>query len=175
MIRILLADDFAIVRVLLRQLLEKADDMQVVAMAANGQEAVNEAVTHCPDVAVMDVSMPIMDGMEASKQICYKCPETRVLMVSAYDTPHYVHCSIEAGARGYVLKDRVRHELVTAVRTLHEGSLYFSKQIGELAKLYIKREIEAKTNTERARVVENLKSSILFLLITYGIFLEFLS
>jgi DNA-binding NarL/FixJ family response regulator len=172
MIRILLADDFAIVRVLLRQLLEKTDDMQVVAMAANGQEAVNEAVTHCPDVAVMDMSMPTMDGVEATKQICSECPQTRVLIVSAYNTPYYIHRSIEVGARGYVLKDVVRQELVTAVRTLHQGSLYFSKQIADLAKFYIRGEIGKETDTELVKALERLQSGLLFLFITYVVFLE---
>lgn len=137
MIKILLADDFAIVRILLRQSIEKADDIQVVAMASNGQEAVDEAISHCPDVAVMDISMPTMDGVEATKQIYAKCPDTRVLMVSSYHTPHYIHRSIDAGALGYLLKDNLSRELVTAVRALHQGGKYFSQQIAELAKLYI--------------------------------------
>ena len=137
MIKVLLVDDFAIVRTVLRQAIEKAGDMQVMAMASNGEEAVNEVISHCPDVAVMDISMPTMDGVEATRQICAKCPETRVLMVSSYDTPHYIHRSLDAGALGYVLKDNIRRDLVTAVRTLHQGGKYFSKQIVEVATDYI--------------------------------------
>jgi DNA-binding NarL/FixJ family response regulator len=137
MIKVLLADDHEIVRTILCQVLEKAGDIQVVSMASNGQDAVNEAATHCPDVAVMDVSMPIMDGVEATKQIRSKCPDTRVLMVSSYDTFHHIHRSIEAGALGYILKDVISRDLITAVRTLYQGNRYFSTQIAELAKLHI--------------------------------------
>lgn len=133
MIKVLLADDFAIVRLVLRQAIE----MQVVTLASNGQEAVDEALLYYPDVAVMDISMPTMDGLEATRQMCAKCPKTRVLMVSSYDTPHYIHRSIEAGASGYILKDNLSHDLVTAIRTLHQGSLFFSKQIAELAKFHV--------------------------------------
>src|SRR5512144_3129663 len=108
MIKVLVADDFAIVRILLCRILEMASDLQVVAMASNGQEAVDEAVIHCPDVAVMDVSMPTMNGIEAAKQIRVRCPETRVLMISTYNTPQHIHHSIEAGALGYVLKEDLK-------------------------------------------------------------------
>ncbi len=158
MIKVLLADDFAIVRVLLRHVLEAADDMQVVAMAANGEEAVNEAVTHCPNVAVMDISMPTLDGVEATKQILTRCPQTRVLMVSTYHTPQHIHRSIEAGALGYVLKDDIRRDLVMAVRTLYQGGQYFSKQIAELARFYIDAERKPKTNTEMPIAIERLKN-----------------
>jgi DNA-binding NarL/FixJ family response regulator len=111
---------------------------EVVALASNGQEAVNEAIKHCPDVAVLDISMPIMDGLEAARQISGKCPHTRVLMVSMHRTPYHLQRAMEAGASGYVLKDDMGYELATAVRTLHQGNRYFSKQVTELAQLYIK-------------------------------------
>ena len=125
------------VREVLRRLLERADDIQIVAMASNGQEAVEEAVLHCPNVAVMDFSMPIMDGVEATKQICARCPQTRVLVFSMYAAPWYIQRSIQAGALGYVLKDGVDIDLVIAVRSLHQGNRYYSKQIAEIAKRYI--------------------------------------
>jgi len=137
MIKILLADDHAIIRNVLRQILEKPDDMQVVAEVSNGLEALKEALIHCPNVVVMDVSMPIMDGVEATKQICSVCAETHVLMVSTYNTPQPIRRSLEAGAFGYVLKDTVNHELVSAVRSVHQGNRYFSGQVAELAKYYI--------------------------------------
>ena len=132
MIRVLLADDHGIVRTILRQILEKTEDIQVVSTASNGQEAVYEAVAHYPNVAVMDVSMPRMDGVEATKQIRAKCPKTRVLMVSTYDTPYHIHRSIEAGAFGYILKDVVNRDLVIAVRTIYEGKQYFSQRVVQL-------------------------------------------
>jgi DNA-binding NarL/FixJ family response regulator len=137
MITVLIADDHMMVREVLRRLLERADDIQIVAMASNGQEAVEEAVLHCPNVAVMDFSMPIMDGVEATKQICARCPQTRVLVFSMYAAPWYIQRSIQAGALGYVLKDGVDIDLVIAVRSLHQGNRYYSKQIAEIAKRYI--------------------------------------
>ena len=138
MINVLIADDHGIVRVVLRQILEKAADMHIVATATNGKEAVNEAVAHCPNMAVMDVSMPTLDGIEATKQIHLKCPKINVLMVSTYDTPHHIRRSLEAGALGYILKDVISKDLITAVRTVSQGNRYFSKQIADLAQLYVK-------------------------------------
>jgi DNA-binding NarL/FixJ family response regulator len=137
MISVVVADDHSLVREALGSLLETAGDIQIVALASNGQEAVAEAVIHCPNVTVMDVSMPIMDGIEATKQICTCCPQTRVLMVSMHDTPKYIRRCLRAGALGYVLKDMAGHDLVTAVHSLYEGKRYFSKQIAEIAKYYI--------------------------------------
>jgi DNA-binding NarL/FixJ family response regulator len=137
MINILIVDDYGVVLVVLRQILEKADDMHIVAAATNGQEAVNEAVALCPNVAVMDVSMPTLDGIEATKQIHLKCPEINVLMVSTYNTPPYIRRSLEAGASGYILKDVISRDLITAVRTVSQGNRYFSKEVADLAKIYV--------------------------------------
>src|SRR5215216_5851754 len=105
MISVLVADDHTAVREALGSLLETADDIQIVAVASNREEAVAQVVLHCPNVAVMDVSMPVMDGIEATTQICADCPKTRVLMVSMHHTHNYIQRCIQAGALGYVLKD----------------------------------------------------------------------
>ena len=97
MIKGLLADDLEIVGSLMCYVLEKKGGIEVLALASNGQEAVNEAITHCPDVAVLDVSMPTMDCLEAAKQIREKYPNTRVLMVSMRCTPYHLQRSMEAG------------------------------------------------------------------------------
>jgi DNA-binding NarL/FixJ family response regulator len=133
-ITVLLADDHRMVRDGLRYLLEAPGDIQITALASNGQEAVEQAVTTCPDVAVIDVSMPIMDGIEATRYICENCPHTHVVMLSMYDTPEYVNRALRAGAAGYVLKDDAGSELVEAVRTLHRGGNYFSPRIAEIVK-----------------------------------------
>ena len=137
MITVLLADDHAIVRDILRILLEKAGDIQIVAMAANGQEAVILAGLHSPDVAVMDVSMPTLNGIEATRKIRTDFPHISVLMISMYDTSAHIHSSLRAGASGYVLKDQIGDELVIAVRSIYQGKQYFSKQIVEIAKHFI--------------------------------------
>lgn len=137
MIRILLADDHLIIRSILRQILERTDDMEIVAMASNGEDAIAQAVLHSPDVAVMDICMPSMDGIQATEQICASCPQTRVLMLSAYDTPHYIQRSLRAGAFGYVPKGEAVKDLVTAIRSLYAGNRFFSRQIAHVAEPYV--------------------------------------
>ncbi len=137
MITVLLADDHAIVRDILRLLLEKTGDLQIVAMATNGKEAVDLASTYSPDVTVMDVSMPTMNGIEAARQIHTKDPRAHVLMISMYDTAEHIKSSLQAGASGYVLKDEVGDELATAIRTVFQGRRYFSKQIAVIAERVI--------------------------------------
>jgi len=137
MITVVIADDHLMVRNILRRLLEMVDDIQIVAMVSNGQEAVEQAALRCPNVVVMDFSMPIMDGVEATKQICARCPQTRVLMLSMDAAPWYIRRSIQAGALGYVLKEVAGDDLVIAVRSLHQGNRYYSKQIAEIARRYI--------------------------------------
>ena len=137
MITVLIADDHPLVRDAWRLLLERTEDIQVVAMAANGQEAIEQATLYCPHVTVMDVSMPIMDGIEATKQIFVHCPETRVLMVSMHPSPEYIKRSLEAGASGYVLKELADDDLVRAIYSLHRGKRYFSEVIAEIAEYYL--------------------------------------
>lgn len=134
MITVLLADDHRMVRDGLRYLLEAPGDIQIAALASNGREAVERAIALCPDVAVIDVSMPVMDGIEATRYICENCPDTQVVMLSMYDTPEYVHRALRAGAAGYVLKDEAGSELVEAVRSLHNGGNYYSPKIAEIVK-----------------------------------------
>ena len=131
MITVLLADDHAMVRDGLRYILEAAGDIQIIALASNGKEAVAQVFTNCPDIAVIDISMPVMDGIEATRQILEVCPHTRVLTLSMYHTGDYVQRALDAGASGYVLKDAAGEELVGAVRRLHAGEQYFSQQIGK--------------------------------------------
>jgi len=134
MIMVLLADDHRMVREGLHRILDEPEDIQITAMASNGQEAVEQALKECPDVAVIDVSMPVMNGIEAAKQIHLNCPRTHVVMLSMYDTPHYVQGALNAGALGYVLKDDAGNQLVEAVRAVHKGDQYFSPTIAEIVK-----------------------------------------
>jgi DNA-binding NarL/FixJ family response regulator len=137
MISVLVADDHTLVREALGSLLNTAGDIQIVAVASNGEEAIAQAVFHCPNVTIMDVSMPVMDGIEATKQICLCCPQTRVLMVSMHNTPKYIRRCLRAGALGYVIKDLAGDDLILAVHSLHEGNRYFSKPIAEIANYFI--------------------------------------
>lgn len=131
MITVILADDHAILRDGLRYLLEAAGDIKILSMASNGQEAVEQARLHCPDVIVMDISMPIMSGIEATRHICEVCEHTKVAILSMHHTTEYVQRALEAGALGYLLKDSAGAELVAAIRALNNGKRYISKSVAK--------------------------------------------
>jgi DNA-binding NarL/FixJ family response regulator len=120
-IRVVLADDHEVVRKGICDLLEDEDDIQVVAEAANGQKAVALTLEHQPDVAVLDIQMPEMTGIEATRQIKATAPQIRILVLTAYDDDPYIFAVLQAGASGYVLKTAPARELVRAVRTVARG------------------------------------------------------
>lgn len=120
-IRVLLADDHALVREGTRELLAREDDLEVVAEAGDGEEAVRLAIEHHPDVALIDIAMPKLNGIEATKQIKAILPATAVLILTAYDDDQYVFALLEAGAAGYLLKNVRGRDLVDAIRALHAG------------------------------------------------------
>lgn len=128
-ITVFLADDHAVVRDGLRLLLETQRDMEVVGGAANGQEAVDRVANHCPDIVLMDVAMPEMDGIEATRQVGPVCPQTRVIILSMHSTAEHVYRALRAGARGYLLKESAGLEVVKAVREVCDGRLYLSQKI----------------------------------------------
>lgn len=120
-IKILIADDHAVVRVGTRRILEQEPDLEVVAEAGDGEEAVRQATSLKPDVAIIDVAMPKLDGIQATKQIKSVCPAITVLILSAYDDDQFVFSLLEAGAAGYLLKSVRGSELVDAVRAVQAG------------------------------------------------------
>jgi NarL family two-component system response regulator LiaR len=120
-IRILLADDHALVREGTRELLEREEDLEVVAEAGDGEEAVRLAKSQRPDVAIVDIAMPKLSGIEATKQIKALCPATAVLILTAYDDDQYIYALLEAGAAGYLLKTVRRRDLIEAVRAVNAG------------------------------------------------------
>lgn len=120
-IKILIADDHAIVREGIRRIFEREQDMKVVAEACDGEEAVRQATSLKPDVAIIDISMPKVDGIEATKQIKALCRNISVLVLSAYDDDQFIFNLLEAGAAGYLLKDVRSIQLVDAVRAVYNG------------------------------------------------------
>lgn len=120
-IRVLLADDHRIVRAGVRQLLESAQDIQVIAEAGDGEEAQSLIQQHKPDVAVLDIQMPKASGIEVTRWVRAHLPEVGVLILTAYDDDPYVMAVLQAGANGYVLKTAQADDLIQAVRDVNEG------------------------------------------------------
>ena len=138
-IRVLLADDHAVVRKGIRDFLEETGEIRVVAEADEGVEAVTLAEQHAPDVAILDIRMPHMTGVEATRRIKACCPNVRVLILTAYDDDPYVFALLEAGADGYVLKTASSRELVAAVHAVHRGEAALSPEIASTVVRQMKR------------------------------------
>lgn len=145
-IRVLIADDHAIVREGVKALINTADDMEVVGEAADGREAIARAQALEPDVAVMDIAMPGLGGLEATLEIRKLCPRTRILVLSQYDDREYVRRFLKAGVSGYVLKKSAGSELTAAIRSVHRGGLVLDPEVAREAM----RDHEAAADGSRA-------------------------
>jgi len=131
-IRILIADDHTILRQGLKYILTQTPDFEVVAEASSGMEAVEQATKWKPDVAIMDIAMKELNGIEATRQLQRASPGTAVLVLSMYADEPYVIRATKAGARGYLLKDSIEEDLLQAVRTVHSGQSFFSPFIAKI-------------------------------------------
>lgn len=123
-IRLLLADDHAILRAGLRMLLDAQPDMVVVAEAADGEGAVQQALATHPDVAIVDLTMPGLSGVDTLQRLRRELPATRLLVLTMHDDPGYARMAFAAGASGHVVKDRQSAELLAAIRTVHRGRTF---------------------------------------------------
>jgi len=130
-ISVVLADDHAIVRDGLRMILEAQGDITVVGDAADGRQAVRLIQQLRPDVAVIDIAMPELNGIEATHEIRQTCPDTQVVILSMHSTAEHVFRALQAGAQGYLLKESAGMEMVEAVRAVHAGRRYLSQRITE--------------------------------------------
>jgi DNA-binding NarL/FixJ family response regulator len=131
-LRILLADDHTLMRQGLRRIVEEQEDWEVVAEASNGRDATRLALELKPDIAVVDIAMPQMNGIEAIRQITRRAPAVRVLVLSMYPDEAYIVQALQAGARGYLLKDSADTELVRAVRAIVDGKSFFSPAVSRV-------------------------------------------
>jgi DNA-binding NarL/FixJ family response regulator len=130
-IRVLLADDHALVRRGLHYLLERADGIQVAGEASDGREAVRLAEELRPDIVIMDIGMPNLNGVEATAQIVKKNPAIGVIILSMHADETYLVRALSAGAKGYLLKDSAENDLIRAVHTVHAGKPFFSPAIAQ--------------------------------------------
>jgi len=157
-IRILLADDHVVMRSGLRLLLERQPNLRVIGEAADGQEAVRLAAAEDPEVVIMDIAMPHLNGVEATRQIVTRNPETAVVILSMHSDESYVLRSLKAGARAYLLKDSAEADLIAAIHAIQEGKSFFSPgvrrilkedYVHQLAKLGVEDTYELLTPRER--------------------------
>jgi len=130
--RILIADDHTLVRHGLCRILEEQEAWQVVAQAHDGREAVAKALSEQPDVAILDIGMSLLNGIEATRQITRRLPSVRVLILSMHGEQAYVTAAVQAGARGYLLKDSMDTDLVSAVQSVLAGRSFFSPVVSRI-------------------------------------------
>ncbi|MGA7684687.1 MAG: response regulator transcription factor [Terriglobales bacterium] len=147
-LRILLADDHEVVRRGLSVLLRARSDWEVCGEASNGREAVEKALQLSPDVVILDVGMPNLNGLEATRQIIKAKPETRILILTLHDSGALVRDVVNAGARGFLLKSDAARDLVTAVDALSENKTYFTPKVASMVLEGYLRKSAAETPTE---------------------------
>ena len=131
-LRLLLGDDHTLVRQGMRKILEERPEWEVVAEVGDGREAIRQAVALKPDVAIIDVGMPLLNGIDATQQIVKRVPETRVLMLSMHSDEAYVTRALQAGATGYMLKDSAGNDLLKGVESVANRQAFFSPSIARL-------------------------------------------
>jgi len=163
-IRILLADDHTILRQGLKHILMQVPDFEVVGEASSGIEAIEMASQCQPDVAIMDIAMKELNGIEATRQLLRTSPATAVLILSMYSDEPYVIKATRAGARGYLLKDSIEEDLLLAVRTVHSGQPFFSPLIAKILLEGYARGINGKQVDDRYELLTTRERQIYQLL-----------
>jgi len=151
-VRLLVADDHELVRTGLRTLLEKQPGWKVEAEANNGRDAVAKAIELKPDVAVIDISMPALNGLEATRQIVKETEHTKVLIITMHESDPLIREVLDAGAKGYILKSDAGRDIVTAVEALRRNKTFFTSKVAQIVlDGYLKKEKEPAVDEGRAR------------------------
>lgn len=163
-IRILLADDHTFVRDGLRALLERQPDMVVVAEASEGRECVQLALEHSPDVVMMDVAMPGMNGIESARRVIAANPNIKVVMLSMHQDESYVLRSLKAGAKGYLLKDSPREDVLEAIRAADTGRAFLSRKISRMLQEEYVQQLESRGLEDSYELLTDREREILQLL-----------
>jgi DNA-binding NarL/FixJ family response regulator len=130
-ITVFLADDHAVLREGLKLLLESQEDITVIGNASNGRDAVRQTAKLRPDVMIMDISMPELNGIDAAYQILEMCPSTRIIMLSMHAASEHILRALKSGASGYLLKESAGKEIIQAIRTVYNGGRYLSRKISD--------------------------------------------
>jgi len=154
-IRILIADDHTIVRQGLARLIEENPGMKVVAEATNGRVAVDQALELKPDVVVLDIAMPMMNGIEAAKRIRKKLPKTKILILSMYSHEHYIHELLETGVSGYLLKDASGRDIIRAIEAAMKDETFLSPSI---SKKLVDTYLSPQKNSPKAELFKQLSN-----------------
>ncbi len=163
-IRILLADDHNIMRDGLRLLLERQADFEIVGEASDGRQAIALAQELQPDIAIMDIAMPDLNGIEATRRIMESRPRTGVIILSMHYDESYVIRSLKAGARGYLLKDSVRADLIAAIRAVMQAKTYFSPKISQILQEDYMQELEQKEQDDSYDLLTDREREVLQLI-----------
>jgi two-component system response regulator NreC len=163
-IRILLADDHTVVRDGLRALLDHQPDLTVVGEASDGRECVEKAAETSPDIVMMDVAMPKMNGIEATRRILADRPLTAVVMLSMHQDESYVLQSLKAGAKGYLLKDSPREDVLEAIRTVSSGRSFLSRKVSRMLQEEYVEQLQSKGLDDSYELLTDREREILQLL-----------
>lgn len=130
-ITVMIVEDHTLVREGLRMILELQEDIEVVGEAADGRNAVSMAMELCPDVMLMDIAMPRLNGLEAARQLAKSLPKTRIIILTAHSDDAYVKSAIDSGAMGFILKQDTTQDVCRAIREVHDGRIYYSVSIAK--------------------------------------------
>jgi len=160
-IRILLADDHNVLREGMRLMLERQPGLAVVAEAADGRETLDLVAEHSPDVVVMDIAMPGMNGIEATRRIIEKHPSIGIVILSMHDDESYVIRSLKAGARAYLLKDALKADLIAAIHAVAEGKSFFSPKISRILQEEYTEALERKGSEDTYELLTSREREIL--------------
>ena len=159
-IRVLLVDDHPIVRDGIRALLSESEQMNIVGDAADGEESVRKVDELSPDIVVMDIGLPKMNGLEATRVILEEHPSTRIIVLTIYDNKEYALQALRSGARGYLIKNAPSEELIDAIETVHMGGLFFPEEVSQM----VVQQLADQSETEERPELTRRESQVLALI-----------
>ena len=159
-IRVLLVDDHPIVRDGIRALLSESEQMNIVGDAADGEESVRKVEELSPDIVVMDIGLPKMNGLEATRVILEEHPSTRIIVLTIYDNKEYALQALRSGARGYLIKNAPSEELIDAIETVHMGGLFFPEEVSQM----VVQQLADQSETEERPELTRRESQVLALI-----------